>query len=142
LAAERANAQDTEQLRELLGTLKIYASTPPCKYQQFHDLERKLHLTIARLSNNQLYHWVLSTIHTNMSLYYGALAGEDIKYINEVIEDWDQIVQGIERRESAKVQSILQAHVVRSSRYLERKAREVGLLTQDGRLRETGQSDL
>jgi DNA-binding FadR family transcriptional regulator len=138
LAAERANAHDIEQLKELLNRLKGYASTPPLKYQQFHDLERKLHLAIARISNNQLYQWVLSTIHTNISLYYGALAGENISYINEVIDDWDQIIQGVEKRESAKVQSDLQAHVVRSSRYLERKAREIGLLTPDGRLRQIG----
>jgi hypothetical protein len=74
-------------------------------------------------------------------LHYGALAGRDSRYIGELLEDWRQIVRGIERREVARVKALVESHVVRSNRYLESKARKAGLITSAGLLKQSSMNE-
>ena len=133
LAAERATPEDIAELKDLVNRMEQYAKTPGEGHDQFHKTERQCHLLLARICGNPMYQWVLTTIHTNIDAYYCLLAGRD-RYIVELLDDWRQIVNSLEKGEAANISDLISVHVFRSNRFLEQKAMEIGLLASDGRL--------
>jgi DNA-binding FadR family transcriptional regulator len=133
LAAERAAPEDIAELKDLVNKMEQYAQTSGEDYDQFYKIERQCHLLLVRICGNPMYQWVLTTILTNIAVYYGLLARRD-RYIDEVLDDWRQVIESLKKGEVAKISDLISAHVFRSNRFLEQKAKEIGLLSSDGRL--------
>ena len=134
LAAQRATAEDTKELRDLLEEMVDYAKAGQNQILFFYKTDAKLHMLLSRISGNPIYQWVLMAIHKNVSSYYTLLPREKY-HIQDIIDNWTQTIEAIEKHDATTVTALAKAHVVRYNYFMIKKAEETGQLSPDGRLR-------
>ncbi len=130
LAAERVTDEDAAELRRALVEGESYIQDGQEDLEGFYRWERRMHQTLARLSNNSIIEWVMRTIHINLDAYV------DLVYWNEqapreTLAEWNEIVEAIINGEAFKVSSLIRSHVVKFNRILKEGAKRQGLLSSN-----------
>ena len=115
-AVERATADEISDFKLLLSQLKE-------KYEnhgddlEFYELELELHAELARMSRNPLFEWFVDTFKRNASELGGIqLSGSSNS--GGALEDWDDFVSALEKREGVKASIILTNHIFKYRRIL------------------------
>ena len=70
LAAERAESDDIVKLNDLLMEAKKYSEKGNDFQNEFIEVDKKVHLTLAEITNNPVYVSLLHTVHDNIDRYY------------------------------------------------------------------------
>lgn len=124
LAAERAGADDIEELKKMLDRLVELNRDEPESLKAFYRTERGMHLALARMSRNPMLEWVLQTMHVNLDSH-DLLMVKDLHAAQENIDDWNEIIECMEKGEVARVSSLIRVHVVRFYKHLKEGARRL-----------------
>jgi DNA-binding FadR family transcriptional regulator len=122
LAAERATNKDIAELKGLILQMKHLIDIGNASWDEFYQLERMAHETLARQCGNTILVLVLTTIHVNLDSY-AELIFWDKHGPYESYSDWLEIVDGLEKREATRVSSLIRSHVSRFSRTIREGAR-------------------
>jgi DNA-binding FadR family transcriptional regulator len=122
-AAERSTQAQIDALRTSVDELEKYlvshkADTP------FYQMEFDLHVKLAKMSGNPLFEWLALAYQKNTASYSqnpGAIVKRmpmPEKYPFEVIEDWRQLVNAIEKKEALRAIMIIENHHYQFSRFV------------------------
>lgn len=116
LAAQRATAEDTAELRRFLAAAARCLDDQPQGGDRFYSAELALHRKIVALAGNPLFDWVSATLHTNL-VSYGELMPADPAYPKEALADWQEILTAMEQGRADRVGFLVRAHIHHFKRY-------------------------
>ena len=118
LAARRAGQADVNKLRALLAEAEGHYARGLSGWNDFVQVDEKIHTAISEITGNPLYIFILHTIQDNIQRYYEAHPLKDARILQENYEDLRDIVLAIEKKQVTVVKSLVQSHVRRFNRYM------------------------
>lgn len=118
IAAQRATREDIRHLKELLGQAGKYAEAGVDAWEPFCQVDKRIHVTIAKSACNRVYEFVLRMVHDNIQQYYEAHPLKDPQFMRENYQDLYDIVSALEKRQATAVRSLMQSHVRRFNRHM------------------------
>ncbi len=113
LAAERCDSADIETLKNLLAESKTHLLAQPIRRKAYDNLDRMIHVAIARISGNPIYIGLIEMIHNNIQYYYENLPLEEERILHAYFEELTKLVGAIERQQSDKAKKLARKHVRR-----------------------------
>ncbi|MBW2443349.1 MAG: FadR family transcriptional regulator, partial [Deltaproteobacteria bacterium] len=117
-AAENHTAEDIHQLKELLQNASRCLKKGPSQRNAFIDIDKRIHLTMARITGNPVYISVLHSIHDNIHRYYDRFLSMDIPELEENYNDLCELVKAIENGEAERARHLAKQHVQRFNQYM------------------------
>lgn len=123
LAALRATAADRKKLAELLAQAARLRDQGLQSWNDFVQMDEKIHIELASVAGNPLYRFIHHSIHENIHRYYDKLLMVGEEELDENFQDLCSIVEAVRsgNAEEAKHQAV--QHVRRFSTYMEQKKR-------------------
>lgn len=121
LAAHRAQPNDIRTLREILAEAEKHCKDPVTQRDDFLRADQKFHMTLARITGNPLYIFILETVHDNIHRYYDEYLAMNAREISEDYRDLCAIVLAIENRDADEASRVARDHVERFSQYMKNK---------------------
>jgi DNA-binding FadR family transcriptional regulator len=119
LGAERAQREDIEHLKQLLGQAGAHARAGVSHWDEFIAMDNALHLAIARIAGNPVYESVLRTVHDHINRYYEGFLPKKEEYLRENYRDLCDIVGAVENGPPAEARRFAQDHVRRFNGFME-----------------------
>ena len=123
LAAKRAKTKDIQWLRKLLAEAKVHLEKGVDHWDDFINVDNRLHMALARMAGNPVYESVLQTIHDNINQYYDRYLPKKEKNLRENYRDLCEIVQAVESGRATEARLLAQHHVSRFNQFMEQKER-------------------
>jgi GntR family transcriptional regulator, transcriptional repressor for pyruvate dehydrogenase complex len=120
-AAERRTAADVRKLKDLLDHARACLHTDR-RRDEFLDVDRQLHTTIAATTQNPIYQSVLDSIHDNIHRYYDRFLSMDDRELQENYRDLCNIVESIETGNANEARRLAREHVHRFNAYMQHRA--------------------
>ncbi len=117
LAARRAGPEDIARLKRLMAQAEEHVAAGAEGWDAFYEIETQLHLSLAAMTGNPLFEWVLTTVHENIHTYFGFLSKQEAN-LREAFEDWLAIVAAIESGDAEAAGAALSGHVARFIGYM------------------------
>ncbi len=123
-AAERRSAADVRKLKDLLRIARSCVRAGHRRRDEFLDVDKKIHMTIADTTQNPIYQSVLTSIHDNIHRYYDRFLSMDDREIQENCRDLCELVAAIETGAADDARRLARGHVQRFNGYMQRRAQE------------------
>ncbi len=123
-AAERRCAADIRQLRALLEIARSCVQAGCRRRDEFLEVDKQIHMTIAATTRNPIYQSVLTSIHDNIHRYYDRFLSMDDPELQENCRDLCELVDAIEKGAADDARRLARGHVQRFNGYMQRRARE------------------
>jgi GntR family transcriptional repressor for pyruvate dehydrogenase complex len=124
LAAERAKSEDITTLEKLLAEAKTHLDHGISHWDEFIQVDNDLHLTLAHIAGNPIYESVLITVYENIRLYFSQFLPQEEQLVTENYQDLCEIVEAVKNGQAAKANLLVQNHVYRFNRLMEKNARQ------------------
>jgi DNA-binding FadR family transcriptional regulator len=121
LASTRAGEQDLSALNDLLGVAERYLKEGRKGWDAFVRTDEHIHMTLARMSGNQLFITVLESVYYNIHTYYENYLPWGKALIQENFKDLQEIVAAVTSRDAEKAREAAQGHVRRFNAHMEEK---------------------
>lgn len=118
IAAQRATPADIRQLKKLLGQANQHAAAGVGAWELFCQVDKRIHVAIAKAAGNRVYEFVLRMVHDNIQQYYEAHPLKDQQFMQENYQDLCDIITALEKQQATAVRSLMQSHVRRFNRYM------------------------
>ena len=119
LAAQRAGTADVLRLRALLEEARRFAEKGSAYQDEFVDVDKRIHLTLAQMTGNPVYISLHHTVHDNIDQYYKSFLSMNQRELEENLEDLGNIVAAVEARDMDAARRLAEAHVLRFNHYME-----------------------
>jgi DNA-binding FadR family transcriptional regulator len=123
-AATRSAAADIDKLNELLDGARKCIDAGPSQRDAFIEIDKRIHMTLARLTANPIYISVLNSVHDNIHRYYDEFLSMDESELQENYQDLCDIVKAVEKGQADKARRLARDHVHRFNRYMEKRKKE------------------
>jgi GntR family transcriptional repressor for pyruvate dehydrogenase complex len=123
-AADNRSAEDIRKLKDLLANAHECARKGNSRRNAFIDIDKQIHMTMARITGNPVYISVLTSVHDNIHRYYDRFLSMDKPELEENYQDLCDLVSAIENREVEKARSLARRHVRRFNQYMKKRAAE------------------
>lgn len=124
LAATRAGEHEITELKNLLAEAEGHLNKGRSGWDAFVRTDELLHLTLARMSGNQLFLTVLQSVYVNIHTYYVKYLPRNKGLMQENLTDLSDIVGAITAHDAERARSVAQSHVRRFNSYMEQKGAE------------------
>ena len=121
LAARRITDLDREKLQGLLGEAEGYLKKGRNSWDAFVRTDEQIHLALARMSGNQLFIAVLTSVYQNIHSYYENYLPWNKALMQENFTDLYNIVTAVSAADEERAREIAQGHVRRFNAYMEEK---------------------
>jgi DNA-binding FadR family transcriptional regulator len=123
-AAERRSASDIRKLKELLGVARACVEAGGRRRNEFLEVDKQIHMTIAATTQNPIYQSVLTSIHDNIHRYYDRFLSMDDQELQENCRDLCDLVDAIGKGAADDARRLAREHVRRFNGYMQRRAQE------------------
>jgi len=123
-AAERRSASDIRKLKDLLEDARSCVRAGRQRRDEFLEVDKQIHTTIAATTQNPIYQSVLTSIHDNIHRYYDRFLSMDDLELQENFRDLCGLVDAIEKGSADDARRLAREHVQRFNGYMQRRARE------------------
>lgn len=121
-AVERATGARIRDLRKSVEELEKYLLRNGSD-TEFFQMELNLHVELARISKNPLFEWIATAFQQNSASYSRNLSTfleyTSDMHAREVIEDWRQLLDAMEKGEALRASVIMTNHTYRFARLLQ-----------------------
>ena len=118
LAAQRATPADVLRLKALLEEARQFAKKGSTYQDEFVDVDKRIHLTLAEMTGNPVYISLHHTVHDNIDQYYKIFLSMHQRELEENLEDLSNIVAAVEARDIDAARRLAEAHVLRFNHYM------------------------
>ena len=115
-AALRGGSKNMGELKRLLKQAVDLAESGVAKWDEFMQVDKEIHLAIARIAGNPLHHFFLETVHSNFHRYHiTAYLPRDEETIQATLAELKDIVAAVTRGEAERAETLAQEHVRRAT---------------------------
>ena len=118
LAAERAGRADIRKLKELLIEAKEQLDQGISNWEEFIQVDRNLHIALAKIADNPVYKYVLEMVHQNIISYYKSFPLRSEEMMEKNYQDLLDIVREVEKGNAEEARLIIQRHIRKFTRYM------------------------
>lgn len=118
LAAEKARPADLETLSERLTEAEALVAEGPEAWDRFLEVDKAIHLTLARAAENPLYILIHEMVHENIHRYYEDYLAVDTERMTRNAEDLRALVTAVREGRVEAAQAAARDHVRRFSAYM------------------------
>jgi DNA-binding FadR family transcriptional regulator len=130
-AAENRAPEDISKLKDLLHNADKCVKQGQSQRNAFIDIDKQIHMTMARITGNPVYISVLSSIHDNIHRYYDRFLSMDKPELEENYDDLCEMVRAIENGDAPTARKVAKQHVTRFNKYMKDRERDSGSRTQN-----------
>ncbi len=124
LAALRSSDSDNNKLLLLINEAEEECEKGLDSWNDFVQVDEKIHTEIARIAGNPLYTFVLHSIHQNIYRYYDKFLAVGKTEMDENIQDLRLMVEAIVNTDPDIASRMAVEHVRRFSKYMENRKRQ------------------
>jgi GntR family transcriptional regulator, transcriptional repressor for pyruvate dehydrogenase complex len=115
-AALRVGPKNMGELKRLLRQAVELAKEGVAKWDEFMQVDRDIHLALARIAGNPLHHFFLETVHSNFHRYHiSAYLPRDKETIQTTLAELKAIVAAVSRGDAARAETLAREHVQRAT---------------------------
>ncbi|NNL76038.1 MAG: FadR family transcriptional regulator [Desulfobacterales bacterium] len=126
-AAVRHTPNDIQRLEQLLTNARECTEKGSSHRNAFIEIDKQIHMTLAQITENPIYIFVLSSIHDNIHRYYDQFLSMEQRELKENYLDLCELIRAVEKGEVERARRVAQNHVKRFNRYMEKRAMGNGL---------------
>lgn len=112
LAVQRATEEGIAQLRDILQQAEK-ALDEHAGWEAYVDADAKLHMTLARISENAVYEYIQTGIHENINRYYAEFLERDESVLRKHFMDLTRIVDAVEQDDEEEACAAMRLHLGR-----------------------------
>ena len=120
-AAEKHGAADIDRLKNLLTNARICVEKGASRRDAFIDIDKQIHMTMARITGNPVYISVLHSIHDNIHRYYDRFLSMEKTELEENYNDLCDLVEAIENSDAKLARRLAKRHVQRFNKYMKNR---------------------
>lgn len=124
LAALRSTDADNNKLLLLIAEAAEKCEKGLDRWNDFVQVDDRIHTEIARIAGNPLYTFVLHSIHQNIFRYYDKFLAVGETEMDENFQDLRLMVEAIVDSDADTARRMAVEHVRRFSRYMENRKRQ------------------
>lgn len=121
LAAQRACEKDVALLKNLLKEAKSYVEKGEAYLDEFVNVDKRIHMTLAQITENPVYISLHHTVHDNIDKYYEAFLSMTKKDLEENYSDLCRIVAAVEKGNAKEAGRLAEAHVLKYNHHMKKK---------------------
>jgi GntR family transcriptional regulator, transcriptional repressor for pyruvate dehydrogenase complex len=121
LAAAQATPADIVRLKSLLEEARQFAEKGSDFQKEFVEIDKKIHLALAKISGNPVYISLHHTVHDNIDQYYESFLSMQQRELTENLEDLGNIIAAVEKNSVDEARQLAEAHVLRFNHYMENR---------------------
>ena len=123
LAVQRATKQDVHQLKNLLKVAKAHLDAGTERWDAFIRVDNQIHMALARMARNPVYESVMQTVYDNIHRYFDRFLPRREDILKENYQDLCQVIKAVEEKRASKASLLVQGHVCKFNRLMEKRAR-------------------
>ena len=120
-AAENRVAEDIDRLKDLLANARSCVKKGRSQRNAFIDIDKRIHLTMARITGNPVYISVLNSIHDNIHRYYDRFLSMEEPELEENYNDLCELVEAVESADAKRACRLAKQHVQRFNQYMKKR---------------------
>jgi DNA-binding FadR family transcriptional regulator len=120
-AAQRSSAADIMKLTELLDEARKCIDDGPSQRDTFIEIDKQIHMTLARVAENPIYISVLHSVHDNIHRYYDQFLSMEERELQENYQDLCDLVKAVEKGQADHARRLARGHVQRFNQYMKSK---------------------
>ncbi|MGD8991725.1 MAG: FadR/GntR family transcriptional regulator [Desulfobacterales bacterium] len=123
-AAANRSPTDINNLTELLNEARKCVQAGSSQRDAFIDVDKRIHMILARVAANPIYISVLHSVHENIHRYYDEFLFMDKRELQENYRDLCDLVQAVDRGQADRARRLARNHVRRFNQYMKRRKKE------------------
>jgi len=123
-AAENRTPEDIHRLKDLLLNARKCVKKGTSQRNAFIDIDKQVHITMARITGNPVYTSVLTSIHDNIHRYYDRFLSMEKPELEENYNDLCDLVDAIENADVELARRLAKRHVQRFNQYMQKRERD------------------
>jgi DNA-binding FadR family transcriptional regulator len=123
-AAKRSNQADILRLKELVDRARKCIEGGITQRDAFIEIDKQIHMTLARVAENPIYISVLHSVHDNIHRYYDQFLSMEERELQENYQDLCDIVKAVEKGQTDNARRLARGHVHRFNQYMKRREQE------------------
>jgi len=124
LAAERASAEDIEDLEDLIVRARSLKVKGVAAWENFLNIDQEIHKKLAKISKNSLYSYSARIIHDNIRKYYDKYLDNTLERMEENFQDLSDMVDAVKNHLSEEAALFAENHVRRFNIRMRNKSLE------------------
>jgi DNA-binding FadR family transcriptional regulator len=119
-AAGKARRDDIQALEALLGSIRRDLDAEEFDWDAVVKADNQFHFALARIAGNRVFESVVQTIYENIYPYFARFLTRERRLMERNYEDLRRILEALRRRDAARAQRLVQAHVRYFNRMMQR----------------------
>jgi len=123
-AAARHSKTDISGLKALLAKARQCTEGGTSQRNAFIEIDKQIHMTLARVAQNPIYISVLHSVHENIHRYYERFLSMKERELQQNYQDLSDLVEAVEKRQTDRARRLARSHVRRFNRYMEKRKKE------------------
>ena len=129
-AAAGRSAADINKLNKLLDEARKCIDAGPSQRDAFIEIDKRIHMALAELTENPIYISVLHSVHDNIHRYYDEFLSMDELELQENYQDLCDLVQAVEKGQADRARRLARDHVRRFNQYMKRREQQERKVTK------------
>ncbi len=130
-AAIRSTNADILQLKKLVEAARKCVDGGTSQRDAFIEIDKQIHLTLARVAKNPIYISVLHSVHDNIHRYYDQFLSMDGPELQENYQDLCDLVNAVEKGQADNACRLARDHVQRFNQYMKRREQDKKKVTKN-----------
>ena len=122
-AANRSSA-DIDNLTELLNEARKCIEAGSSQRDAFLDVDKRIHITLARVAANPIYISVLHSVHENIHRHYDEFLSMDKRELQENYRDLCDLVHAVDKGQADRARRLARNHVRRFNSYMRKREQQ------------------
>jgi GntR family transcriptional regulator, transcriptional repressor for pyruvate dehydrogenase complex len=111
-AAGRADSRNLGEVNRLLKRAAKLAQVGSARWDEFMQVDKEIHLALARIAGNPLHHFFLETVHNNFHRYHiSAYLPRGEETIQTTLNELRGIVQAVSQGDAERAEVLARKHV-------------------------------
>lgn len=120
-AASRRSKADISNLKALLIRARNSIDGSASQRNDFIEIDKQIHLSLAQVAGNPIYLSVLHSVHDNIHRYYDRFLSMEARRLQENYQDLCDLVEAVENGQAARARRLARSHVRRFNRHMQRR---------------------
>jgi DNA-binding FadR family transcriptional regulator len=120
-AAANRSTTDIDKLTDLLNEARKCVEAGPSQRDAFLEIDKRIHMNLARMAANPIYISVLYSVHDNIHRYYDEFLSMDERELQENYRDLCDLIQAVEKGQVDRARRLARNHVQRFNSHMQKR---------------------
>jgi len=119
-AAKKAKKEDIQKLNVILQSIKNCLDAEHFNWKETVIKDNEFHFLLARIAGNRVFESILSIVYENIYPYFDQFLLKERSLMGKNYQDLCKIAEAIQKKDPQRTQKLVQDHVKRFNRIMEK----------------------